>query len=157
MYRGHAGLSLFLFCPFMFLFRIIGADMNSVLVTCFLMVALSFIPDLDILMKRIQWKTRHRGITHTLLFGVVVGVLFSCILGYCYGSLGWSMGFVAGFGGTASHLLGDALAYGSFKPLYPFSSKELVCGFFEVSNRTANNAVLLLGIVTFLISYVCTA
>ncbi len=157
MYRGHAGLSLFLFCPFMFLFRSFGADASDVVVTCFLMVALSFVPDLDILVKRIKWKTRHRGITHTLCFGFVVGVLFSFILGYGYGSLGWPMGFVAGFGGTASHLLGDALAYGSFKPLYPFSNKELVCGFFEVSNKTANNAMLVLGIVTFIISYACTA
>ncbi len=128
--------------------------MNYVILTCFLLVALSFVPDLDILVKRIQWKTKHRGITHTFLFGAVVGVLFSLVLGYGYGSLGWPMGFVAGFGGTASHLLGDALAYGSFKPLYPFSDKELTGGFFKVSNKTANNAILVLGIVAFVISYV---
>ena len=73
--------------------------MTYVLITCILMVGLSSIPDLDI-----QWEIKHRGITHTFLFGIVVGVLFSFLIGYAYSSFGLVMGFVAGFG-----LLGVAL------------------------------------------------
>jgi membrane-bound metal-dependent hydrolase YbcI (DUF457 family) len=149
LYReGHAGLSFLLFSPFMFLFRAIGADMNYVVLTCVLMVALSSIPDLDI-----QWEIKHRGITHTFLFGAVVGVLFAIMLGYAYGPLGWLMGFVAGFGGTASHLLGDAFTYSPFKPFYPFSDTEVAYGFFKASNKTANSTMLVLGIFAFIISY----
>ena len=145
---GHAGLSFILFSPFMFLFRIIGADMTYILVTCILMVAPSSIPDLDI-----QWGIKHRGITHTFLFGFCIGILFSILLGYAYGSLGWIMGFVAGFGGTASHLLGDAFTYSRFRPLYPFSQKEVAFGFFKASNKIANRTMFVIGIIVFIISY----
>lgn len=149
MYKeGHAGLSLLIFSPFMFLFRAVGADMNYVVMTCFLMVLLSSIPDLDI-----KFEMKHRGITHTLLFGVVVGVLCAIMLGWVYGPLGWVMGFVAGFGGTASHLIGDSFTYSPFKPLYPFSNREVAYGFFKASNKTANALILVLGLVAFIISY----
>jgi len=143
------GLSLILFSPFLFLFRVLGADMSYILVTCFLMVGLSSIPDLDM-----NFEIKHRGITHTLLFGAIIGVLFAILLGFSYGTLvGWIMGFVAGFGGTASHLIGDAFTYAPFKPLYPFSNKEVAFGFFKASNKNANEAMLFIGIVTFIISF----
>ena len=146
--EGHAGLSFILFSPFIFLFRSLGADMTYVLVTCVLMVALSSFPDLDM-----RLAIKHRGITHTFVFGIVVGVLFAILLWYSYGSLGWLMGFVAGFGGTASHLLGDAFTYSPFKPLLPFSDKEVAFGFFKASNKTANRTMLVIGIFAFIISY----
>ncbi len=146
--EGHAGLSFILFSPFLFLFRIVGADMTYVLITCILMVALSSIPDLDM-----RFAIKHRGITHTFVFGIVIGVLFSILLGYSYGSLGWLMGFIAGFGGTASHLLGDAFTYRPFKPLCPFSDKEVAFGLFRASSKTANRAMLVIGIVLFIICY----
>ena len=142
------GLSFLFFSPFMFLFRVAGADMTYIVLTCFLMVGLSSVPDLDI-----QWEIKHRGVTHTFLFGAVVGFLFAVLLGYAYGSLGWVMGFVAGFGGTASHLLGDAFTYSPFKPFYPFSDKEVAYGFFKASNKTANSVMLVAGIIVFIISY----
>jgi len=152
MYKvGHAGLSFLLFSPIMFLFRVVGADMNYVVLTCVLMVFLSSIPDVDILWKRIFGK--HRGITHTFLFGIGMGILFSIIMGYNYGSLGWIMGFVAGFGGTASHMLGDAFTYQRFKPFYPFSHKEVAYGFFKAENKKANLTMFVAGIVAFIISY----
>lgn len=151
MYKeGHAGLSLLLFSPFMFLFRSLGVVMNYVLLTGLLMVALSSLPDLDM-----EYKVyiRHRGITHTIPFGVIVGVVFAILLGYAYGSAGWLMGFVAGFGGVGSHLLGDAFTYHKFKPLYPFSHREIAYGFFKASNKVANRAFLIIGVIAFIISY----
>lgn len=156
MYRGHGGLSLLLFSPFMFLFRVFGVDANLIILTGFLVVVVSFIPDLDIPARRIRRRTRHRGMTHTFLFGLVVGVLFSTMLGCVYAPLGWLMGFVAGFGGTASHLAGDIFTHGGpkVKPLYPFSDKELAFGFFKASDKRANNMMVALGAITFTISYV---
>lgn len=149
MYKeGHAGLSFLLFSPFMLVFRAMSAEMSYVVLTCLLMVTLSSIPDLDI-----QWGIKHRGITHTFLFGAVVGVLFAILIGYAYGSLGWLMGFIAGFGATASHLLGDAFTYSPFRPFYPFSKKEVAYGFFKASNKKANAAMLSVGIIAFILSY----
>ena len=149
MYReGHAGLSLILFSPFMFLFRLMNIEMNYVLLTCFLMVALSSLPDFDI-----QWEIKHRGITHTFLFGIGTGTLFGFLIMYMYGFPGLLMGFIAGFGGTASHLLGDSFTYSPFKPLYPFSDRKVAYGLFKASNQTANSTMLVLGFVLFIISY----
>ena len=63
------------------------------------------------------------------------------------------MGFVAGFGGVGSHLIGDAFTYHKFKPLYPFSKKEIAYGLFEASNKKVNNAMLTIGLITFFICY----
>jgi len=60
----------------------------------------------------------------------------------------------AGFGGTASHLLGDALTYSPFRPLYPFSQKEVAYGFFAASSRVANNAMAVVGIAAFIVALV---
>lgn len=156
MYRGHGGLSLLLYSPLMFLFRGFGVDMNLIILTGFLMVVVSFMPDLDIPARRIRLRIRHRGITHTLLFGVVIGVSFSVMLGLVYGFPGWLMGFEAGFGGIASHLAGDVLTYErpQVKPFYPFSDKEVVFGLFKASDTTANNTMLALGVIAFTISYI---
>ena len=121
--------------------------MNYVFMTCFLMVLLSSIPDFDV-----KFEMKHRGITHTLLFGVGVGVLCVVVLGWVYGPLGWVMGVVAGFGGTASHLIGDSFTYSPFKPLYPFSKREVAYGFFKASNKIANALILVLGLAAFVIS-----
>jgi len=122
--------------------------MTCVLMTCFLMVGLSSLPDLDI-----QWEIKHRGTTHTFLFGIVVGALFSVLIGYAYGALSWLMGFIAGFGGTVSHLLGDIFTYSSFEPFRPFSDREIAFGWFHSPNKSVNNTVLGLGIFSFIISY----
>ena len=149
MYReGHAGLSFLIFSPFLYLFRLLGFDLTNVLVTGLLMAGLSSLPDIDI-----RWEIKHRGVTHTLLFGIFVGIIFSVLLGYVYGSVGWFMGFTAGFGGIASHLVGDAFTYSPFKPFYPFSNREAAYGFFKSSNQTVNRVIFVLGVIAFTISY----
>ncbi|MFQ6064195.1 MAG: metal-dependent hydrolase [Candidatus Bathyarchaeia archaeon] len=123
--------------------------MIYVLITCLLMVGLSSLPDLDI-----TWEIKHRGITHTFLFGIIFGILFAVLIGYAYGVIGWIMGFISGFGGTASHLLGDAFTITSFKPFLPFSQKEIGgYGFFRSSNRSVNRTIFVLGVIAFIVSY----
>lgn len=147
--EGHAGLSLILFSPFLLLLRVFNVDLSYALVTCLLMVGLSSVPDLDI-----NFEIKHRGITHTFVFGIVVGVVFAIILGFSFGTLiGWLMGFFAGFGGTASHLLGDALTFMPFKPFYPFSDKEVAFGFCRASNKDVNKALVTVGAITIVIPF----
>lgn len=113
------------------------------------MVFLSSIPDLDL-----SLGIEHRGITYTFVFGLAVGVL----IGLLFGSGGdWTsavVGFIAGFGGTLSHLLGDAFTYRSFEPFKPFSDKEVAYGFFEADNETANRGFMMFGIITFVLALV---
>lgn len=151
MYKeGHAGLSFLLFSPFIFLFRSLGADLTYILITCFLMVGLSSLPDLDL-----QWEIKHRGITHTFLAGIIFGILFAVLIGYAYGTMGWFMGFIAGFGGTASHLLGDAFTFTKLKPFSPFSQKEIGgFGLFRSDNESVNRAMLTVGVIAFIIPFV---
>ena len=156
MYKeGHAGLSLLLFSPFLLLFKSLGIDMTYVLVTGVLMVGLSSLPDLDIELRREYGiSIKHRGITHTFLVGVCFGIMFAALIGYVYGAIGWLMGFIAGFGGTVSHLLGDAFTYESFKPFYPFSQREVAFQKFSSSSKTANRSFLVLGAIAFIVPFV---
>lgn len=112
------------------------------------MVSLSSIPDWDM-----EGHIKHRGITHTFLAGIVVGIVFAVLIGYAYGTVGWIMGFLSGFGGIASHLLGDSFNHSPIKPFAPFSDREVAFGFFKSSNNTANRAMLMLGIISFVLSY----
>lgn len=148
MYKeGHAGLTLIVFSPFMLLFKLLGADIGYVLITGFLMVALSSVPDLEYR----HYGIKHRGITHTLLFGLGLGILFAFLMGYAFGSIGLLMGSLAGFGGTVSHLVGDSFTYHKFKLFYPFSDKEVAYGFFKAANKTANTAMLTIGVIAFVL------
>ena len=75
------------------------------------------------------------------------------MIGYAYGALGGLMGFLAGFGATLSHILGDIFTYEQFKPFLPFSSREISFKLFRSSNKAINNGLLGCGIFVFIISY----
>jgi inner membrane protein len=145
---GHAGLALLLFSPFSLIFRVIGADLDTIFMLCLFMIVFSFLPDFDFTLV-----IEHRGITHTLLFGLIIGFLLAILLGYSYSYLGWFMGFVTGFGGIVSHLFGDLFTYQPFKPFYPLSNKKIAYGFFKSSNKTVNKGLFILGVVLFTICF----
>lgn len=92
---------------------------------------------------------RHRGPTHTLLFGVIFGTIFGFI--FHYAGFDWSLGFVSGFGGTLLHILGDVFTYEPMKPLEPFSHREVKLGLFKSSNWVANKGFMTLGGLAFLV------
>jgi membrane-bound metal-dependent hydrolase YbcI (DUF457 family) len=106
--EGHAGLTFLLSAVAVAFFKLLKIDLSTIVIVSLLMVFLSSIPDLDL-----RLGIEHRGITHTFVFGLAVGV----IIGILFGSGGdWTsavIGFIAGFGGTVSHLLGDAFTYES--------------------------------------------
>jgi len=155
MYKeGHAGLSLLLLSPFILIFKFLEIKLGDILATCILMLTLSSLPDIDIELRReYGLKIRHRGITHTLIAGVIFGIAFGALMGYPNNVLGWASGLLAGFGGTASPLLGDAFTYESFKPFYPFSNKEVALRKFRSSNKTINRTMLAIGAFACIIPF----
>ena len=144
--EGHAGLSFVLFSPFLLLFKILSAETSYLVMTGILIAGLSSLPDLDL-----EWEIKHRGITHTVVFGMVLGILFAFLFGYSWPLIGWFIGFSAGFGSTASHLIGDSLTYMPFQPFYPFSKKKVSYGLFKASNQNVNFGLLIIGLVLFVI------
>lgn len=78
--------------------------------------------------------------TFCLLFGTVVGE-----------TIWYVIGFLAGFGGVVLHLIGDLMTYMAFKPLYPFSSREVAFGWFNADNIIVNHVFFLLGWIVFFV------
>lgn len=150
--NGHMGLSLVLFAPFLYFFKIKGFDVNTILIMGGFMITLSTFPDIDLKYK--MFGIKHRGITHSLVFGIGIGILLGFMMEYFFESSTWLMGFFAGFGGIISHLLGDALTYGRFKPFFPFSNIEVAYGLFKASNIIMNNAIFIIGLIAFTVTFV---
>lgn len=139
--EGHAGLSLLVLSLLMLAFG--WADLDSIVI-CLLIVTFSSWPDIDLRWQGIE----HRGPTHTLLFGVISGIAFAALFGYAGWS--WQIGFIAAFGGTALHLLGDILTHQPIKPFRSFSQWEKALHLFKSKSTSANRAFKTLGGLAFL-------
>lgn len=164
MYRpGHTGVALLVYAPFGYALLRDGHPILAVLGGG-IAVALAMVPDLDLRVPGMS----HRGVTHTLLFAVCVGVVL--------GAGGWaiadtlgdasvgldrgvdmrvgsvspaefgSFGFVVGVLAVSSHLLADALTPMGIAPFWPVSSKRYSLGVAKSSNPVANAVLLVLGL-----------
>jgi len=69
-----------------------------------------------------KFEVAHRTYTHNVLFALLAGIVFALLFNYA--NISWHLGFISGFIGNLSHLLGDAFTYMKFKPLWPFSPKR---------------------------------
>ena len=49
------------------------------------------------------------------------------------------------------YLIGDLMTYMAFKPLYPFSSREVSFGWFRADNIIVNHGFFLLGWIVFFV------
>jgi inner membrane protein len=122
-----------------------------------LMMAL--VPDNDVWIPFIK----HRGITHTLIFGIpqaiIVGGLIGSVATVTYQSVavGIVLGMVAAVVGFLSHLVGDALTVGSGKyginPLWPLSEWEFRIGLTNSGSVIWNQGLLFLGIGALLAGF----
>lgn len=147
-HKGHAGLTLLIFSVLMLPF---GWSKNAILVVV-LAAGLSSLPDLDI-----NLEIKHRGYTHNILAALVVGIIFGFLFFYSTSEiLEGIMGFTSGFGGVVCHLLGDALTYMKFKPLWPFSDREVGLGWFESGNKGVNNVMMTAGSLVFVLYILIT-
>jgi len=117
----------------------------SMIIIIMLSSVLASISDIDLRISLLS----HRGFTHTILFALIMGIFFSLIFVFGnYGSYFW-IGFLGGFSSVMIHMFGDMMTYHRFKPLWPFSKKEIAFGLFLANNFYANRGFLVLGVFAF--------
>jgi inner membrane protein len=139
--KGHWGLALLVLSLFAFPFGINVYVISLIFLTSFL----SSLPDIDL-----KLGMSHRTITHTILFAIIAGIIFCLLFGTVTKETIWYIiGFLAGFLGVILHLIGDLMTYMEFKPLYPFSSREVSFGWFRADNIIANYVFFILGWIMF--------
>ena len=157
VYRnGHIGASLVVYAPFGFLVTAL-VSIEVGLVGAAGVASMAMVPDLDM---RIPF-VKHRGITHTVWFALLVGAAF--------GVVGLAVGFRRGvaeavlFGGAAflfgavtivSHLLADALTPMGIRPFAPVRDAEYTLDLFTAANPIANYALLGMGGVVLVVALV---
>ncbi|MFC4248077.1 metal-dependent hydrolase [Natribaculum luteum] len=153
---GHYGAALLVYAPIGFLMLALGFDGLAVIGGA-IAVGGAMIPDLDMRIPGVQ----HRGITHTVWFALLAGI----VLGVAGGLLGSSSGAIATVGlsvfgflvGTltiSAHLLADALTPMGIRPLEPIDDLEITLDVAKAANPVANYALLALGIATITVAAV---
>lgn len=150
VYRpGHYGMALLVYTPF-------GVVLSShthwtvAIGTGIATLALTPIPDHD------QWIpfVDHRGPTHTVPFGVVVGGLTGGI-GWVIGAhvdpvdpvMGGIVGATAGGLAIGAHLVADLLTPAGITPFWPVINRRCSLGVVRSSDPLANYGVLTVGVV----------
>ncbi|MDB2224072.1 metal-dependent hydrolase [Halorubrum ezzemoulense] len=157
MYRkGHVGASLVVYAPFGFLVTAL-LSIEAGLVGAAGVASTAMVPDLDMRVPVV----RHRGITHTVWFALLVGVVL--------GGVGLAVGLQRGlaeallFGAAAflfgavtivSHILADALTPTGIRPYAPVRDTEYSLDLFTAANPFANYGLLGLGGVVVAVALV---
>ena len=145
--KGHVGASLVVYAPFGFLVAAF-ASLEAGAVGAVGVASLAMVPDLDM---RIPF-VKHRGITHTVWFALLVGLGFGGVglavglrSGVVEALLFGGAGFVFGAVTIGSHLLADALTPMGIRPFAPVRDTEYTLDLFTAANPLANYALLGLG------------
>ena len=140
--HGHAGLTLILFS---FLMMPFGYSVEAILIIG-LSTGISLLPDIDLLCG---WS--HRKKTHTISFALIIGLSIAIIFFFYLHDLIFSLaGFIGGFGGVMSHLLGDIFTYKSFTPFAPFSRRKVALKYCRSNNIKINGLLLIGGVIVFI-------
>lgn len=148
--KGHWGLALLLMSIIAIPF---GFGPNNIIILIVLFTAfLSTIPDIDI-----HFEIAHRTFTHNVFFALLVAVILGILFGFIGGIELVSIGFIAGFMGIMTHLLGDLMTYKEFKPLAPFSQIQISWCWFPAESETANIGFFVIGWIAFFIYILITS
>jgi inner membrane protein len=150
MYRlGHYGAALLAYAPVAFVLLSVNRTTMAV-VGGAATVALSPLPDYDLKLPFVS----HRGATHTLGFGLVVGVVIAAAAWVLASGMEVtarltyaSLGFVVGSVSIGSHLLADAITPAGITPLWPLSSRQYSAGLVTADNTIANWGLLACGVL----------
>lgn len=144
--EGHLGLTLAISSLVMIPF----GDSYPTMVFILAATLLASLPDIDLSLQRKGYPIHHRGLTHSILFALMCGILLAGVLFYLYKTWVYILvGFGAGFTGIMSHLIGDMLTYMAFKPLWPIKDTEISFGLVAASNPQLNQVMVILGIIGF--------
>lgn len=156
---GHYGMALLLSSPIVAGLGVAASDATAGIPFAVIVIGTSMLPDID---RHIPGM-RHRGATHTVLFGILVGAFCGVVaLGVVATMLKLTMiVVVAVFGyvftgcivGIGSHLLADSLTVGSgaygIHPFWPYSTREVRFGLARSNSRLWNAGLLAMGIAIF--------
>jgi inner membrane protein len=166
---GHWGLAMLSYAPIVFGVLSISKNYFPLLVVGAVLVSgLCMLPDIDQRLPRVD----HRGITHTIWFAVVVGVVLYGvgIVGtrvVAHGLGDWGLQLpqqfapttVGGFFGVVgvvivlSHLVGDWMTKMGIRPYIPLSRHKHRLGLVYAKNRVANGVLYGVGLLTILGSF----
>lgn len=157
MYRnGHVGASLAVYAPLGFLVTAL-TSIEAGAVGAVGVASMAMVPDLDI---RVPFL-KHRGITHTVWFALLVGAVFGvggAALGFGTGVatalLFGGVGLLFGVGTIGAHVLADALTPMGIRPFAPVRDDEYTLDLFTAANPVANYALLGLGGVAVTVALV---
>jgi inner membrane protein len=146
--EGHLGMALAVYAPIGFIASLIsGVDLA--LLGAVVTAGLAMLPDIDM---RIPF-VKHRGITHTIWFTLVVGLLvgmFGVVIGSDGGPLvalgSGAFGFLVGTVSICSHLLADALTPAGIRPFSPMNDVHYTLEVTRASNSIANYLLLGMGL-----------
>jgi inner membrane protein len=153
VYRlGHYGVSLLLYAPVGFAMALVG-EVGLALLGGAGVLALARVPDYD---QRVPGIT-HRGVTHTLLFAVLVGAAFAggvVALSQVGANplpaseLGTPVAFAFAVGtfGILAHLAGDVLTPAGVPLLWPLSSRTYTISLTTADSTLWNYLLFALGV-----------
>lgn len=157
------GLAFFQFTPSPFAF----------LLTVFTVVGVASLPDIDIHFDPqlahsssssivTAAPINHRGITHTVLFAAIVGVLWGGVFIFLSSylrpvlyiapsiHLGIIAG-VAGFTGIVGHILGDVVTHRPLRLFWPLTDAQYAVGLFQSRHTAVNRTLWYLGQFTLVL------
>jgi len=151
--RGHIGLTLLILSLLMLPFR----ENENAFLLIVLASGVSTLPDIDLKWQRWGLPVRHRGVTHSVLFALLIGFLIGEVFYYGYETTSWFVtGFMSGFLGIICHLIGDSFTFHSFKPFWPFSNIKVAFGFCRASDKKVNKNLMMLGGLAFILYILVT-
>jgi len=149
---GHLGITLFLCAP---LANVLVTSGHRVEVPRWVGLALvvTLVPDFDLY---VPWLI-HRGVTHSLLAAVCLGVVVAAVV-----VARWkdplassedyvrraTLGFAVGAGSTISHLVGDVITPMGVRPFFPVDS-VFSFNLVYAKDTGANLAFIVIGVVVF--------
>lgn len=144
---GHVGAALLVYSP-LGLLAMLVADIRVSFLGGAVACGLAMLPDVDMRVPLVE----HRGPTHTVWFGLAVGVVLA-VLGFRAGSDGGLLpalggaifGLVLGTGTVVSHIAADVLTPAGVRPFWPVRDHEYRYVIARASNPIANYALLGVG------------
>lgn len=139
---GHYGVALLTYTPIAVLTTVV-ITVQTVIIGAVVAIAMAMLPDID---HRLPF-VRHRGITHTVWFAGVIGVLLTLLIAVAtsWFILALYLGFVATLS-VCSHLLADAVTPMGIRPFKPFWSPRYSLAMVPSENPVANYGLFTVGI-----------
>jgi len=148
--EGHIGMALLFYAPVGFITAIV-TTLELAALGVIVPVGLAMLPDIDMKLPGVK----HRGITHTIHFAAMVGLILSLggvLLGWSAGPLAALMvglfGVITGSMAILSHIVADALTPAGVDMFH--NGESLRYDIARARNPIANYSLLVLGVAACL-------